>query len=201
MRKNTVFSFAAILGLIVFSAFTLTNELTDTFKVDTNQSVVNWKAYKVTGQHEGIVKIKDGELEMENGALTGGRFTMDMTSITVTDLSGGMKGKLEGHLKSADFFGVENHPSAEFVITNVVPKGTPGDYKVVGNLTIKDITKEIKFYTNVTEEGKMIKATADMEIDRSEFNVRYGSGSFFENLGDKTIYDEFDLSVSLVVKK
>jgi len=126
--------------------------------------------------------------------LTGGEFAIDMTSITVTDLDGGMKGKLEGHLKSPDFFGVENHPVANFKITKVVPRGTGGSYKVVGDLTIKNITKEIKFNADVKDD----MATANIQIDRSDFNVKYGSGSFFDNLGDKTIYDEFDMVVDLV---
>ena len=78
---------------------------------------------------------------------------------------------------------------------------SPGEYKIVGDLTIKETTKEIKFFANVDESGEQPVATADITIDRSEYNVRYGSGSFFDNLGDKTIYDEFDLEVELVVNK
>ena len=74
-------------------------------------------------------------------------------------------------------------------------------YKVEGDLTIKKTTKPIKFIANIKEDGSIIVATADIQIDRSEYDVRYGSGSFFDNLGDKTIYDEFDLSVELVVGK
>ena len=145
-------------------------------------------------------KIKNGNLDFTDGKLTGGNFDIDMASITVTDLEGGMKGKLEGHLKSADFFGTEKYPTAKFVITKVVSRGKAGEYKIVGNITIKETTKEIKFNANVTEENGVKTATADITLDRSEFNVRYGSGSFFDGLGDKTIYDEFDLSVNLVVK-
>jgi polyisoprenoid-binding protein YceI len=126
---------------------------------------------------------------------------MDMTSIKVTDLEGEWAGKLEGHLKSPDFFGVEKHPTATLVITKVVPKGTPGDYKVSGNLTIKEKTKEVRFYAHVDSEGGKMNATADLKIDRTDFDVRYGSGSFFDGLGDKTIYDEFDLTVNIVASK
>ncbi len=145
--------------------------------------------------------MKSGDLEFNGDQLTGGSFAIDMTSITVTDLTGEYKGKLEGHLKSKDFFGVEKHPTATFEITRVIPKGTPGDYKVIGNMTIKNITKEIKFFANVKNVNGQKVATADLTIDRSDFDVRYGSGSFFDNLGDKTIYDEFDLSVELVAGK
>jgi len=168
-------------------------------KVDASASTVKWVGKKVTGQHNGTIALKGGRLEMEGDQLTGGIFTIDMTTITCEDLSGDGKGKLEGHLKSDDFFGVEKFPSATFVITKAVPQG-PGAYKIIGNITIKKITEEIQFLTTVTEkDGKMV-ASADITIDRSKFDVRFGSGSFVDNLGDKTIYDNFDLSVTLVSK-
>lgn len=170
--------------------------------IDTANSSIQWKAYKVTGEHNGVVNIKNGNLAFDdNGNLSGGSFDIDMTTITVLDLTGDMKGKLEGHLKSADFFGVEKYPMGKFVITKVVSRGKPGEYKIVGNLTIKESTKEIKFDANLTEEAGKVTATADLRIDRSDYDIRYGSGSFFDNLGDKTIYDEFDLNVKLVAKK
>lgn len=189
-----------VFGLLLLAAvlgFAFRNPI-QSVTVNPAESSITWKAYKVTGQHDGTVGVKSGELQMEDGQLVGGMFEIDMTSIAVADLKGGMKGKLEGHLKSPDFFSVEEHPSAAFKITKVISRGTPGDYKVIGDLTIKGITKEIKFIANVKEEGGKTVASADMKIDRSEFNVRYGSGSFFDDLGDKTIYDDFDLSVTLV---
>ena len=192
------FSFILVLAALVGIAF---NGPVESYKVDTAQSQIEWKGYKVTGSHEGTINIKNGQLQMENGMLTGGSFEIDMTSINCTDLSGGGKGKLEGHLKSDDFFGVKKYPSANFVITKVASRGTPGDYKVTGNLSIKETTKEIRFLTKVTESGNTITATADIEIDRTDYDVRYGSGSFFDNLGDKTIYDDFNLSVKLVTSK
>ncbi len=164
-------------------------------KADVKASKIEWKGYKVTGKHHGTVNLKSGELVFTDGQLTGGNFVIDMTSITVGDLEGEYKGKLEGHLKSDDFFGVKNHPTASLEFTQVVSRGTPGDYKIVADLTIKDITKEIKFLAHVEEES----ATAEITVDRSEYSVRYGSGSFFDDLGDKTIYDEFDLKVNLVL--
>ncbi len=162
--------------------------------INLEKSTVSWMGKKVTGKHVGVINIKEASLEMEEGQLSGGSFTIDMTSIKVTE-EGGFVAKLEGHLKSDDFFGVEAHPTANFVITKVASLGTPGDYKITGNLTIKDITKEIKFQANVGEAS----ATAEITIDRSDFNVRYGSGSFFDNLGDKTIYDDFYLTVNLAL--
>ncbi|MEL6926318.1 MAG: YceI family protein [Bacteroidota bacterium] len=197
--KNRLFAFGSLLGLFLVSvAFTNPPAI---YKADTAKSIVTWKGYKVTGSHEGTIDLQNGELVYENGTLKGGSFTIDMASIACTDLSGGMKGKLEGHLKSADFFGVDKYPTAKFEVTKVVSRGTPGEYKVIGNLTIKETTKEIKFMTTIDESATAPIAKADITIDRSDFDVRYGSGSFFDNLGDKTIYDEFELSIELVVNK
>lgn len=169
--------------------------------VDPAASQVTWKGYKVTGSHEGTIAVKDGNLEFTDGMLTGGSFAIDMASIKATDITGGMAEKLEGHLKSADFFGVEAYPTAKFVITKVVSRGTPGDYRITGDITIKESTQEIKFNAKVTEADGIYTAMADLKLDRTDFDVRYGSGSFIDNLGDKTIYDEFDLGIKLVTSK
>lgn len=189
-------------GLFVLAILAMSfNNPAPTYKVNVNESLITWKGYKVTGEHYGDLKIKSGELQFDGDVLTGGQFTMDMTSIAVRDLEGEWAGKLEGHLKSPDFFGVEAHPTAKFVIKQAVSRGTPGDYKIVGDLTIKGITKEIRFLAHLDDNGSKMSANADVQLDRSEFDIRYGSGSFFDNLGDKTIYDEFDLTIALVVNK
>lgn len=189
------------LAFVAFFAFAFTpNNVGEGVAIDTNKSVITWKGYKVTGEHAGTLKVKSGDLNFAEGKLTGGNFVIDMTSMAVTDLQGGMADKLAGHLKSADFFGTEKFPTAKFEITKVVSRGKAGEYKLTGNVTIKETTKEIKFNAMVTEANGVKTAKADITLDRSEFDVRYGSGSFFDNLGDKTIYDEFDLSVNLVVK-
>jgi polyisoprenoid-binding protein YceI len=123
-----------------------------------------------------------------------------MTSITTTDMTGEYATKLDNHLKSDDFFGTQNHPTAKFEISSAISQGNDL-YKLTGDLTIKGIKKPIKFNATVKESNGVKTANALIKIDRSEFNVRYGSGSFFDNLGDKTIYDEFDLEVSLVTSK
>jgi len=192
-------NFGIVLALFAFIGLSFTNPVeTKTSKVNTTASKVKWKGYKVTGEHAGTIDVKSGELQFNDGALEGGSFTIDMTSLKVTDLEGKMAQKLEGHLKSPDFFGVENHPTANFKITKAISRGTAGSYKVVGDLKIKETTKEIKFMVQLSDDNKT--ATAKITVDRSDFNVRYGSGSFFDGLGDKTIYDEFDLEVSLVVE-
>jgi polyisoprenoid-binding protein YceI len=166
--------------------------------VDVSQSNVVWKAYKVTGAHEGTIKLKSGSLQLQDGKLTGGSFVVNMNTITCTDLTGGTADKLVGHLKSPDFFDVAKHPEATFVITQVVSRGTPGAYRVTGNISVKNITKPVRVTVDLGEEKGRTTATAAFKLDRSDFDVRFGSGSFFEDLGDKTIYDEFDLEVKLV---
>ncbi len=188
--------FLPLLALLVMAA-----KVPATYKVDTQSSNIVWKGYKVTGEHTGTVKVKGGTLTTDNGLLTGGSFEVDITSVKDTDLEGEWAAKLEGHLKSDDFLGAASFPTASFVITKAIPQDTKGNYKILGNLTIKGITKEVKFFANVAEANGMVNASGKITIDRSEFNMRYGSGSFFDGLGDKTIYDEFDLQVSLVAKK
>lgn len=188
--------FLPLLAILAMAATAVQN-----YNVDVNNSVIVWKGYKVTGQHTGTVKVKNGNLQLTDGKLTGGSFDIDMNSITDTDMEPEYAAKLVGHLKSDDFFGVSKFPTAKFVITRAIPQDTKGNYKIIGNLTIKETTKEVKFAANVAEQNGKLTATGQLKIDRSEYNVRYGSGSFFDDLGDKTIYDEFDLNVTLVANK
>lgn len=184
-----------LIAVLSISAFAFTNPANVTKKsVNTEKSTVVWKGYKITGEHAGTVNVKEGTLDFEEGKLVGGGFAIDMTSMACTDMEGEYGQKLIGHLSSDDFFGIANFPTAKFEITKAIAYAN-GDYKIVGNLTIKEITQEISFRANLSEEGV---ATAKIVVDRSKFNVKYGSGSFFDGLGDKTIYDEFDLDVNLV---
>jgi len=189
MKKNIL----SVALTLVFGVSALANSIEDERKeVNTEKSTVTWKAYKVTGSHNGTIALQSGALDFDGDKLTGGEFTVDMTSINTTDLEGGSKQKLDGHLKSADFFGVDTHTTSKLVFTKVEASGK-NSYKVTGDLTIKGITKPVTF--DVSIYGS--KATATLKVDRAEYDVRYGSGSFFDNLGDKTIYDEFDLVVDL----
>ena len=160
--------------------------------VNTETSTVTWKGYKVTGSHTGTVNLKEGTLAFDGDKLSGGQFTIDMTSLVSTDLEGEYKGKLEGHLKSDDFFGIANNPTSTLVFNKVEASGK-NSYKVTGDLTIKGKTNPISL--DVSIYGS--KATATMKVDRAKYDIKYGSGSFFDNLGNKTIYDEFDLVVDL----
>ncbi len=189
--KNTIKNLA-IIAVVAFTAFSFTTIIKEKKVIKTETSTITWKGYKVTGSHQGTLNIKSGHLVFNENRLIGGEFVIDMATLTNTDLEGEYKGKLEGHLKSDDFFGVEKHPTATLVFNDVKATGK-NSYDVQGALTIKGITNEIIFEISVYGS----KATASLKIDRSKFNVRYGSASFFDNLKDKTIYDEFDLNADL----
>ncbi|MDO6519300.1 YceI family protein [Zobellia uliginosa] len=188
--KKGVLSLA--LAMVFGVAMATEPTVEDKKEVKTESSTITWKAYKVTGSHYGTVNLKSGSLIFDGDKLTGGEFEADMTSLVALDLEGESKGKLEGHLKSEDFFSTEKHTSSKLVFTKVKATGKNA-YEVTGDLTIKGITKPVTF--DVSVYGS--KATASVKVDRTAYDIKYGSGSFFENLGDKTIYDEFDLVVDL----
>lgn len=167
----------------------------ETYSVNTNDSGVVWKASKVTGQHNGRVDLASGEIEFEDGRLTGGEAVIDMTSIAVEDIKDpGNNLKLTNHLKSADFFDVKNHPEARMEVTGVEPAGD-GTYTVTADFTIRGITHPVTFSSQAKETEVGAAAEAEITIDRTLYNVRYGSGKFFEDLGDKMIHDDFKLTV------
>lgn len=190
--KNTILSFAIALILIASVGASNGKKTSEKKPVKTESSKIIWKGYKVTGSHEGTINLKEGFLDFDGTKLVGGSFTVDMASLSSTDLSGDYKNKLDGHLKSDDFFGVANHPTATLVFKKVQATGK-NSYKVTADLTIKGKTNPVVFDFSVYGS----KANASLKVDRSLYDVRYGSGSFFDNLGDKTIYDEFDLVVDL----
>jgi len=193
MKKTVSSIFLAL--LFGYSATATTPIDREKKEVNVSQSKVTWKGYKVTGAHDGTMELKSGHLVMDGKKLVGGEFVVDMTSLTVTDLKAGDgKEKLEGHLKSDDFFGVELHAESKLVFTSVAPFNK-NSYTVTGDLTIKGITKPVTLVVSMFEG----KATATVKIDRAKYDVKYGSGSFFDDLGDKAIYDEFDLVVDLVL--
>lgn len=181
-------SFAFV--LVAFVTFSATAQKTT--KVDASKSTINWVGKKVTGKHEGTVNLKDGALVFEGKKLVGGNFTVDMTSITVTDLEGSMKGKLEGHLKADDFFGTDKYETSKLVFKKIATKDN-GIYTIYADLTIKDKTNEVVFDIVVKDKT----ATAEVIIDRTKYGIEYNSGSIFDGLGDKAIYDDFTLNVFL----
>ncbi len=171
------------------------------YKIDTQNSTIGWKGSKVTGSsHEGTIKLSDGSLNVENGQLVGGSFTIDMQSLDNTDLKGSEGyDKLIGHLKSPDFFSVDSFPTATFDITSVTAKTGDANatHDISGNLTVKGISKNLTFPAKVTIDANTLNATAAFFFDRSLYNVKFGSESFFKGLGDNAINNNIDIKLDL----
>ena len=190
-------AFAAIgLGSLIM-AFTPADEK-ETLTIKPAASTIQWHAEKITGSHEGTVTLKSGNIVIERNAVVGGHFIIGMSTIKVTDISGNGAAKLEGHLNSADFFNTKEFSSAEFKIEKVVNKKTEEfNSEVSGTLTIKGISHPITFPAKVEVMDGKFAAYGEMKIDRTKYDVKYGSANFFDNIGDKAIYDEFTLKVSI----
>ena len=187
---------ALALSVAIFMVLAFTNPAkVETYKVDTQASSIDWIGRKITGQHTGKIKISSGDLLVNGNAIKGGSFVMDMNSMNSDSQ------KLTGHLKTDDFFSVEKNPTSKFVITKVTGAGKDR-INVTGDLTIKGITQSISFPATVKKEGNAIVAVAkNVMIDRSKFDIRFGSKSFFNDIGDKAIDDNFELGINLVAKK
>lgn len=168
------------------------------YDLDVEKSTFAWTGKKVTGEHSGNVKISNGKVFLNKGKLIGGEFEVDMN--TITDESS--NDRLVNHLKSEDFFDVANHPKSTFKVKVWAPieDSQPGapNYYVKGDLTIRGTTKEISFPATVNMNDKSITALADFTIDRTDYGVKYRSGKFFPDIGDKMIYDEFNIKINLV---
>ena len=162
---------------------------------DAGKTQLQWLGEKVTGQHTGTINLKSGWLTWENNKITSGEFIIDMTSLKDSESNA----KLETHLKSDDFFGVQKFPTSKLTITGSTSfdKGTA---TVTGNLTIKENTNPVEFRAAMKKEADGLWFYTNIPIDRTKYNVRFGSGTFFDNLGDKTIFDDFKLRVNLLVK-
>jgi len=193
-------SHVALTAAIAFSALAFT-AASITFNVDKTKSKVTWIGRKVTGEHTGTVNIADGKLTSDGKNIIGGSFDIDMNTIVCTDLTDAdYNGKLIGHLKSDDFFSVAKFPKSTLAITKATSTGN-GTYKINGNLTIKGITQPIEFPATVTVSLTQVTAKAKILVDRTKYDIKYGSASFFDSLGDKAITNEFELNVDLVAKK
>jgi polyisoprenoid-binding protein YceI len=167
--------------------------------INTKTSKLDWKGSKIIGSHNGNVNFSSGKLFIKNGVLTGGEFVIDMNSITCTDITdAGTNAKLIGHLKNDDFFATDKHPTASVKITKVEKlKSKKGTYNIKADLTIKGITNSVSFPATLTKSGNKYVAKANMNIDRTKWDVKYGSASFFESLGDKAIKNEIEFGISL----
>jgi len=185
------------LSVIVLALLISAGAYAQTYQVSADESVLEWKGEKIVGNsHKGTLQFSEGTFKVKKGVLVSGDFVIDMTTITE---SNGVT-KLEGHLKSDDFFGVEKYPTAKLKIKSS-KKGDNGSLEVTADLTIKETTNEVTFAALMQERGDGIMATAELIFDRSKFDVRYGSNSFFDNLADKAISDDIKLNVKLKASK
>lgn len=172
------------------------------YKANIEKSTIEWKGFKPTGSHNGTIAIAKGVVNVNDGAVESGNFTIDMNSITVLDIPADDEGnaKLKGHLTHADFFDVETYPHSTFEVTGA--KIVEGKTILSGNLRLKDVTNNISIPVTTSINGDTITLTSEtFTIDRSKWNVKYGSKSFFDNLGDKFINDEIELKINLVATK
>jgi len=196
--RTKLTSAALLLLVIVSSSFRSSLLKDDVYKVDTEKSTITWFAKKLTGSHNGSVKLKSGNLNFNAKKLTGGGFVVDMTTINDADKNA----NLEKHLKADDFFGVDKFPAANFTIKKIAAAGA-NKANVTGDLTIKGVTNTVTFPASVVWNADgSLTATADkIVVDRTKYGIKFRSKSMFPDVGDKLIYDEFELNVKLVATK
>ena len=195
MRKLGLTTLFLGVGLLFFAGV---SAVVESKALNTGSSSIQWKAEKVTGSHMGTINVKSGNVIVEEGKVTGGEIVMDMNSIKVTDIADeDTNKKLVGHLKSKDFFDVAGHSEAVFKITKVTyVDHKPGNEnaQVIGNLTIKGITKNSTFAAHVTNDNGVASVKGKMVFNRTMWDIKYGSGRFFDNLGDRMIYDDIKIN-------
>lgn len=220
--KKTIFSLFVLASMTAFvscknEASTPTAEPSETtvasseaipYKVDLENSAVDWKGSKPTGTHTGTIKFSEGQAMLSGDTLESGTFVIDMNSITVTDLkSGDGKEDLEMHLKGTGekaqedhFFNVGKYPSGKFEITSVVEDN--GKSMITGNLILKEISKSITIPAMITNEGNVMTLKSEpFKINRTDWNVNYASKSVFDDLKDKYVDDIIELTVTLKILK
>ena len=166
------------------------------YNVSLEDSSIEWQGFKPTGSHKGTINLTSGTFTTHEGKIQSGSFVIDMSTIKESEGSA----RLEGHLKSPDFFDVEKYPSASFEITGLEEKD--GNTMLSGNLTLKDITNTVTFPVTVSNEADVLSVSSEVfTIDRSKWNVRYGSKSFFDDLKDKFINDDIELKITVKANK
>ncbi len=186
--------------LTVLLSMAFNGSKAEEYFLDKSNSTVRWHGKKVTGEHWGTILLKSGTLTREGDTIKGGFFEMDMNSIVNEDIKDtGMRKRLVDHLKSDDFFSVKEHPYSTFRLTKVNGLGG-NEHEFSGDLTIKGITRQVIFRAASTAEGKTLTTKGKMVINRAWFNIRYGSGTFFSDLGDRMIYDDFSLDFTVVTR-
>lgn len=187
----------ALLLLVVISTAFKAPVKPITYKVDAAQSTLTWVGKKVTGGHNGTIALQSGNLLFDGKKLTGGNFIINMATIKDADKSE----RLEGHLKADDFFGVDKFATSTFVIKKIASAGAK--ISVTGDLTIKGITNTITFPANIVwnTDGSVTAVADKILVDRTKYGIKYRSKGMFPDIGDKMIYDDFELNIKLVAKK
>ena len=173
----------------------------DTLYINVDSSTINWTGRKITGEHSGTLNLSKGWVVMQEDSIIGGKFIFDMTSINNTDIeSPEWKEKLEKHLMAEDFFFVDSFPNAILEIKyhhQIIDDKTGQTNQIIADLTIRGITHEINLPINISHTKSNLYAEGSINIDRTLFNIKYNSGTFFEVLGDRMIYDDFTVQFSL----
>jgi len=170
------------------------------FKADPAQSTLKWFGYYAFnfGEHNGLVKVGSGNVVVKNNVITAGTLEIDMTTISNLDMT---DGGVVIHLKSEDFFDVDKFPKASFVITKVqeIEDSSPGkpNYEIHGNFTMKGLTHPLKIESIIVTQGSEITATGRFKFDRTKWDVRHGSGKFFESIGDDAISDAIGIEFNI----
>jgi len=168
------------------------------FQIQLASSTVNWTGKKVLGLHTGSIRVESGFLELTGGSITSGEIIIDMTSIVVTDIDNPKThNEFLAHLLHEDFFSVSRFKTAKLVVTGSTQTGDT-TFTVRGDLTIKEITHPVSFPAKVEVFTHYLHAMGELVVDRTLYNIRYGSGKFIPNLGDKLIYDDFVLQFKLI---
>ena len=170
--------------------------------IDMDKSSIKWKGTKSTGSyHDGLIDVKTSQLDFDkNNQLIGGEIIIDMNSIICTDIQNKKSNRsLVKHLKDDDFFGTDIFPISKLVITNV-EKIDEQNFKLIADLTIKENTHPIEFIANIIYNNDTGLASGKIEIDRSKYNVKYRSKSWYPDIGDRFINDNFELFFNLLAK-
>lgn len=222
MKKSAVYSFMVLTLCFAFvgckdkgneastsdiKSANVAEASSERYIVNVEESKIEWKGFKPTGTHNGTIAIKNGEINANDDVVVSGNFVIDMTTITSLDLEGKKKADLESHLKGTvegkegDFFNVTKYPEATFEITNMKSLDD-GNYNLSGNLMIKGVNNNITFPVTSTTEGDTLVLKSDtFTIDRTKWNVNYGSKSIFDNLGDAFVNDMTELKITVQAKK
>ncbi len=191
--KKTSATLSLIAGMFFMTAFNPIKD--DIYTVDVERSTIEWSAKKVGGGHTGTVKITDGTLIYTGKALKGGSFQMNMSSITSDNA------RVTNHLKSDDFFSTEKNPMSKFEITKVTSAGADR-VNITGKLSIKGFTHPVTFPASVKQQkGVLVAVASGIRVDRTKYDIKFRSKTFFGDIGDKAIDDEFELSINLTAKK